>query len=282
MATATINVPDSDILNALQLAGKFKGKNFPITLADIPAGELTAMASAYAAILLGRKENPQPLGRQLAVLANAHIDTVVDAVNEPAEEATNFDSVTAFKKADNTLLTGLGNPNGKLAVVSNGKLELALGARKHNDLTLPVPTEGSYAIELATGEDWIVVFSAGLLDATTSNITELYDVTFTMFGDSTGLETGAKAEFKLVWTGEKYNWVSETLGTITDSATNGAKSVSQNIQRLKFFSSVVHPAIPVGTVPTGTFKVRLEAIHRKTDAVLTNDITVVVSTATAE
>lgn len=279
MATATINVPDSDILNALQLAGKFRGKNFPITLADIPAGELTAMANAYATILLGRKENPQPLGRQLTVLANTHIEQVVDAVNEPAAPTTTFNSTTAFKKGDNTLLAGKGNPNGKLSVVSNGKLELALGARKYNNVTLPVPTDGSYAIELAANGDWTVVFSAGLIDGTTHNITELYDVVFTMFGDSTGLETGAKAEFKLVWTGEKYNWVSQTLGTITDSASNDAKSASQNIQRLSFFSSVVHPAIAAGTVPTGTFKVRLKATHRKTSEVLTNDITVVVTTA---
>lgn len=279
MATATINVPDSDILAALQLAGKYKGQKFPIKLADIPPADLTAMADAYAAILLGRKENPQPLGRQLAVLANAHIDDVVDAVNTPEASVSTFNSVTVFKKADGTLLAGKGNPNGKLSVVSNGKLELALGARKHKNLTLPVPTDGSYAITLATGEDWIVVFSAGLLEGATSNVTELYDVVFTMFGDSTGLETGAKAEFKLVWTGEQYNWVSTTLGTITDSATNVDKSVSQNIQRLKFFSSVVHPAIPAGTVPTGTFKVRLKATHRKTAAVLTNDITVVATSA---
>ncbi|MNK92214.1 hypothetical protein D3C87_1123330 [compost metagenome] len=282
MTTATIDIPAADLLAALQLTRKYKGANFPITLAKIPAGELTAMASAYATILVQRNKNPFPLGKQLVTLADAHIGPVVDAINTPVAPVTTFNTVTAFKKGDNTLLAGLGNPNGKLAVVSNTKLELALGARKFNNLTLPVPTDGSYAIELEEGEDWTVVLSAGLLDSTTSNITELYDVVFTMFGDSTGLETGAKAEFKLVWTGENYNWVSTTLGVISNAATNTAKSVSQDIQRLSFYGSVVHPAIPTGDVPTGTFKVRLKATHRKTAAVMTNDITVVVTTAVAE
>lgn len=279
MTTATINISNDVLFEALQLAHKFKGEEFPLKLSDVQPAQLTALANSYASVLVQRGQTTEPLGRQLVRLANGQIDAIVDTVNAPGEEVVTFNSNTAFTKANGTLLTGTGNPNGKLAVVSNGKLELALGARLFNNLTLPTPTDGSYAISVATGADWTIVFSTGLLEGTTSNITALYDVELTMFGDSTGLETGAKAVFKLVRNGERYDWISTEFGKLSDSATNEKKSVSQNIQRLSFFSSVVHPAIPAGSVPLGTFKVRLKATHRKTSEVLTNDITVVASAA---
>lgn len=279
MTTATINISDAALFEALQLAHKFKGEEFPLTLADLEPAQLTALANSYASVLVQRSQTTEPLGRQLSRVANAQIDAVVDTVNAPGDEVVTFNSNTAFVKGDGTLLTGKGNPNGKLAVVSNGKIELALGARLFDNLTLPTPTDGSYAITVATGADWTVVFSAGLLEGTTNNITALYDVELTMFGDSTGLETGAKAVFKLVRVGERYEWHITGFDPVVDSATNDKKSVSQNIQRLSFYGTVVHPAIPAGSVPLGTFKVRLKATHRKTSEVLTNDITVVATAA---
>lgn len=280
MTTATIEIPNEDLLNALKLTRKFRGSPFPLTLADIPPSELTAMANAYATIALQRTTTTENLGRQLVRLADAHIAAVVDNANAPGEEVVTHDAATVFTKADGTLLAGRGNPNGALSVVSNGKLELAVGARKHKDPVLPVPTAGAYAIELAEGEDWIVPFSVGLLGGSTNNITEVYDVVFTMFGDSTGQEAGGKAAFDLVWTGEKYLWVGvDGLPVISDSISNDKKSAVQNIQRLSFFSEVVTPAIPAGSVPVGDFKVRLQATHRKTSEVLVNDITVAVTKA---
>ncbi len=165
------------------------------------------------------------------------------------------------KKENGTLLNGSGNPAGALTTANNGEIELALGARIWKSGNLIEPVDGHYDLAIRADQDWNWPVCIALLQEERA-ITDLYDVTLTV----KVAENGAELPFTLHRDeAGVFHFINEEHSLdIADNASTAAGDVTQNIQRLSFYSEELqNPTANALGAPLGDFTLSLTAVRRE-------------------
>lgn len=164
-------------------------------------------------------------------------------------------------KTDGTLFFGEGNLATRMAVASNGEIELAGAVRMLGYNQAIQSKDDVYHVNIGDSADWTMPFSFALLDKRNGDrITDLYNCSIKVTAPGGGvLNFELKRQYGRLLLVDSAN----QLKIENPAAYNDAQTLFQELQRVTFYKSKLGTlSLNAAGAPYGTFQIELRAVRK--------------------